>query len=111
VCIAAANRIGQRAVSRVLVSGALADPDVRDLLHVVERVGGDRLTRQRRPGRGADELQGGRGRHHPDTVPGLGQPAEQITDLVGRDPAADTENDGRPLLCGHRPEPGVVIDG
>ena len=36
--------------------GRLADPDVRDLVHVVPHLGGDRLAGQRRPGGGADEL-------------------------------------------------------
>ena len=84
VCMAGTNTTGQVAVSSVAVSrssarpggragqqvgggggdddelGLAADPDVRDLGHVVPDVGGDRVAGQRLEGRGADELQRGR---------------------------------------------------
>ena len=41
--------------------GGLADPHVRDLVHVVPDLGGDGLAGQRGPGGGADEPQRGGG--------------------------------------------------
>ena len=119
VCIAGAKTTGQRAVSRVLVSrssaspcaalasrsavagattttsACLADPDVGHGVDVGPHVGGDGLARQGGPRRGADELQRrGRG-HDGDVVPRLGEPAEQLAGLVGRDAAADPQDDLR----------------
>ena len=135
VCIAGANTTGQRAVSRVLVSrssarpwaalasrsavagrdhdqvGRLADPDVRHLVDVGPDVGGDRLAGQRRPGGGADELQRGGGRDDGHVVAGLGEPAQQLAGLVGRDAAGDPENDARPRpVAGRRPRRRSVMD-
>ena len=76
--------------------GVLADPDVRHLVDVAPHLGGDRLAGQRRPGRGADELERGRGRHDGDVVAGLGEPAQQLAGLVRRDPAGHAEDDTRP---------------
>ena len=73
--------------------GRLADPDVRDLVDVLPHLGGDRLAGQRRPGRGAHEVQRRSGGYDGDVVAGLGEPAQQLRGLVGRDASGDPEDD------------------
>ena len=75
--------------------GVLPDADVRHLVDVVPDLGGDRVAGQRGPGGGADEVQRGRGRHDPDVVARLGEPAQQLARLVGGDAAADAQHDLR----------------
>ncbi len=77
--------------------GVLADPDVRDLVHVVPHLGRHRLAGQRGPGGRADEPQRRRGGHDRDVVAGLGEAPEQLAGLVGRDAAADPEDHPGPV--------------
>jgi hypothetical protein len=73
--------------------GALPDADVRDLVDVLEDAGLHRLAAQRLPRGGADEVQRRRGRDDPDAVTGLGEQAQQLRGLVGRDATGHTEHD------------------
>ena len=73
--------------------GRLADPHVRDLVHVVPHIGRHRVAGQGGPGGLAHETQGVAGRHDPHLVARLGEQAQQLTRLVGGDAAADTQDD------------------
>jgi hypothetical protein len=72
--------------------GVAAEVDVRDVLGTGPDVGRDGVVRQGGPGGGSDELQRGLGGHDLDVVAGLGEPAQQVGDLVGGNSAADAEN-------------------
>ena len=86
--------------SRSAVAGAtktrsarLAEPDVRDIVHVIPDAGGDGLAGQRGPGRLADETQRVWRGHDPDLVAGLGEQPQQLAGLVGGDARAYPEDD------------------
>src|SRR5690606_16786050 len=55
--------------------------------------GPHRLARERLEGGGADEAGRGLGHGHPHARAGVAQAADQVRGLVGRDPAADAEQD------------------
>jgi hypothetical protein len=71
--------------------GLLAEPDVRDVRDVGEHTGVHRLAGQRLEGGRPDELERGHGGQHPHGVAGLGELAEQLGALVGRDPAGHAQ--------------------
>jgi hypothetical protein len=85
--------------------GLAAEADVRHLVGAGPDVGADRLAGQRRPGGLADECERRRGGHDPHPVPRLGQQSQQLTGLVGGDPARHAEDDRRFVL----PIPGVLV--
>ena len=121
VCMAGANTTGQRAVSSTAVSRSSDIPAAARAIRSAvagatmtrsaswpsrtcgtsctssHGVGRDRLAGQRRPGGGADEVQGVRGRHDPDLMTGLGEQPQQLAGLVRRDARALT-----PRTIAHR---------
>ena len=75
--------------------GTLAGRDMRDTRYIGEDVGRDGVPGQRLPGGSADELQRTGGRDDSDVGSACTQPADQLTRLVGRDPAANAEDHPR----------------
>lgn len=75
--------------------GGLADADVRHLVDGLPHLGRDGVAGECGPGGLADEVEGRVGGDDPDVVAGLGEPAQQLTRLVGGDATADTQDDLR----------------
>src|SRR5690606_16650762 len=70
----------------------LTEPHVRHLLNIGEDSRAHWLPRQRFERRRANELQRRLGRHHPNPVARLGQPAKDLAGLVRGDTTSDPEN-------------------